>query len=206
MKKIGLYIIIAAISIVTSGCINIKSDYPDISYYTITPDKDSLISDYMIDGSVLVRAFDISNSYDTDYITVMAEKKVKKFFYHRWADNFDKLATDYIIQAFIEKNLFSKGVYSTSTYVVPDYILEAYIIQVKNVYDEENDDNYSEVKIKFNMLRRLNKTSEPINIFNKEFSSKVHFEDDKVKYIAPAINKAMKNITNKLFETISEFE
>lgn len=191
--------------IVTNSCINLKSDYPDIQFYNISPDFDSIKSDFQIPGSIFIRQFSSGNAYDTDYfIASTGENKIKKYFYHRWTDNFNNLATDYFIQTFTRKKIFSDGVYESTSYIIPDFVLEGHIIEILAHNDlDNNENNYASISINLSFINRGNKLNEPVKLFNKEFSAKVKRPNKKVSTIAPAFDSCMTIITNKLIKEIS---
>lgn len=203
MKKLIMIMLFAFLAGFISSCISVKSDYPDIKYYNINFNKDSIADCNTIEGSLLIRGFEISNEYNTDHILVNTEGKVKRYFYHRWIKNFEQIATDYTIKAITEKEIFSDGVYTISTYIAPDYVLEAYVMEVKTVFDEENEDFFVRLKIKFNMIQRKEITTDPVEIFNKVFTSVIKIEEDRIKHVPPAVESAMEDILSQLINEIS---
>jgi ABC-type uncharacterized transport system auxiliary subunit len=204
MKNLKILLVLLVLVPLMNSCIDIKSDYPDIKYYSLNFYADSISSKKTIEGSLLIRGFAISNEYDTDYLLVNTENKVKRFFYHRWFKNFNQIATDYTIKAFTEKKVFDGGVYTVSTYVSADYILEGYVMEVKNVFDKEKDTNYTQLKIKFNMIKIESRTTEPLELFNEVFTSTVTMPDDRIKYVPKAVETAITDITNQLIKKIED--
>ncbi len=204
MKKTLTILVLAFLLSLINSCVSIKSDYPDIKFYALDFNNDNISAGKKIEGSLLVRGFEISNEYNTDYLLVNTEGSIKRYFYHRWIKNFELLATDYIVKAMTEKEIFSKGIFTISTYIAPDYVLEGYVMDVKTVFDDENEDYFVELKIKFNMIERIQITKEPVELFNKVFSSKVKIEDDKIMLVPPAVETAMEDITSRLISEIAE--
>lgn len=203
-KKILTLSIILAFYL--ASCVNIRTPSPNINYYTLKPGEISKEEFGQVPGALKIRKFTISNEYDTEHIiAARSENRVKKYFYHRWLNNFSEMSLDYIIKTFSKNEIFEKGVLESTTYVLPDYILEGYVIELY-AKNDENDagENFVKLSMKFNFIKRFDEVKDPAILFNKVFTVKVERQDNKAGSIPRAFNIAMNRLTKDLIKEISK--
>ena len=202
-KKILILSILLAFYL--TSCINIRTPSPNINYYTLEPGEISKEKFEQLPGALKIRKFTISNEYDTEHIiATRSDNRIKKYFYHRWLNNFSQMSLDYIINTFSKNEIFDKGVLESTTYVLPDYILEGHIIELYAMNDEDEDgDNYVKLSVKYNFIKRFDEAKDPAIIFNKVFTEKVKRPDNKARSILKVFNIAMNRITLDLIKEIT---
>ncbi|MBI5326228.1 MAG: hypothetical protein HZB41_13320, partial [Ignavibacteriae bacterium] len=96
MKNFFKYIIFIP---VLYGCISLKSEYPEISYYRLHQETVKSTDIINIPGTLQIRNFSCSDQLNTEHImAIWDEAKVQNYYYHRWVSAPADLVTDFIIE------------------------------------------------------------------------------------------------------------
>jgi ABC-type uncharacterized transport system auxiliary subunit len=200
------YIYFFAVFMTLQSCITIKDNYPDIKFYSLTHEPASVLTYPKQDLSLLFLSLRISPEIDSRHLIGYTDGKLQRYFYHRWINDLNDLSSDYLINKISESSLFGKGVIKSSSIIIPDLILEGEILDAKASSNDNNkpESNYVEVKIRFSFIRRSAAGSERKIIFNKDYNEKALRSNYEVNTIAPAISKALTQISNKLIDDINQ--
>ena len=187
------------------GCINLKSEYPDINYYKLTQTQLMQINSKPVDALLHVRDFTISSDFKTDRLIARdRETPLKFYYYHRWLSDCDELITDFVIHRLSRYNIFSGGVETGTTVASPHYYLEGRIFEVLAHNNDENHENlnYVTVEIKFELIKNEISKSEKQIIFSKIYKKKVVRQNNKAKSIPASLSKAIADATDELVSDI----
>lgn len=206
-SKLRSILFILLISIVAVSCINLKSDYPQINYYSLNQDALSIPHLQEINSALQIRDFSISYQYSTDHIIARwTDTKTQVYFYHRWITDFDDLSTDFIITRFNNVKLFKKGVVGTKTTVIPEYILEGEILDViaKNSTASAPGDNFVSLSIRISVIKRNPMKNERNILISKVYEKRVNRNNSSVATIPTAFSKAISTICDEMIVDIQE--
>ena len=187
--------------LLTSGCFSIKSDYPRVEYYRLSPEPLSLKNIAKINASLLVRDFSAGGELDTEHLTVLwSDNQVQQYYYHRWVNDCATLVTDFIINRYNQYNAFGGSVVRSSSYILPDYILEGQILELIAVNNAEKSKEPCNVSlsIQVNLLSRIPLKPENKVVLSKVYNLKVPRENNSVKTIVTAASKGISQIADKL--------
>lgn len=198
-------IIFLLIFIILNGCINIKSDYPDIKYYQLSQPEQAKLDIYKTDGLLLIRDINIeSGAYGSQIIANWDKKRVQKYFYHRWIDDIDLLIRDFFVLRINNSGLFKNGVEKTIRSVIPDYMLD---ISILDFYIESQSDNnnisFVNIELSIKLVRVGTGLSENEFILNKTYKNRIIRPDNNVENIASAVSKSLAMICDNLIVDIS---
>ena len=113
------------------SCINLRTDYPKITYYNLMGAPTIISTDFQIDASLQIRDVEVAGGIEGDYLYYSSENSsIKKLFYHRWITDISSVATDFFKRRYSELNVFQQGVINSSSAVIPDYTLELRLQQM----------------------------------------------------------------------------
>jgi ABC-type uncharacterized transport system auxiliary subunit len=180
-----------------SACIDIKSDYPKISYYGLTQSKTETGVGSHIPGTLLVKDIKFPGQFDTQFIIEnFEESKVKKYHYHKWADLPSVLVSDFVRARLNLFEAFTGSIIEPGSKVYPDYILEINYLQ----YDAVNKKNGSFVDLaaKIVLFKKIKDKPQTETILSEVFTNQTPRENDKIESIAPAFSKAISKITDEM--------
>jgi len=181
-----------------SGCINLREDYPEINYYTLsnTSNKESREKVF---GILQVRNFSAPVALAGQRIMVQDyDGSSQRLYYHRWSDNFDQLFTWLAISRLSEQKIFSGGVVSQNTNLVPNYILEGEILNLNAFNHKIPDSSFVELSVKFSLLGYNADSSNFILYFTNSYKQKVMRNNAKPNSIPRAVNTAANDIIEKM--------
>ncbi len=199
MKKIvAITVLLLAM---LSSCINLKDEYPDITYYSLNDIQSNISEIKQVDGALLIRNFSISSEFDTKHLLANWDsKRVQKYYYHRWISDISDMTTDYIFNRISKLKVFSNGAISSTSMIIPDYILEGQIINlaVNNTDLLESGNNNAEIEIKINLIIRNKEIPGETTIFTQVYKEEVLRQNNLVTSIAPAVSRGISLISDKI--------
>jgi ABC-type uncharacterized transport system auxiliary subunit len=200
-------LVIILLFIGLSGCINIKSDYPQVEYYMLNQEATTFKNTATIEGTLQIRNFAVNEQLESNYLLALKDdNSIQKYYYHRWITDLSSLTTDFIITRFNNLKAFTGGVIRASGMLTPDYILEGQILEfnARNVENSEKQKPYISVNIQVSLVKRIPFQTDIHLILNKVYSLKINRESNNVSTIAPAFSKAVSQITDILMNDIQE--
>jgi ABC-type uncharacterized transport system auxiliary subunit len=190
-----------------SGCISLKSDYPEINYYRLNQEPGSFTNIGTLNGTLEIRNFTTSREYDTEHLlAVWEDTKLQKYYYHRWVTPCPELLTDFFVNRFIQLNVFTGGTVKSNTILVPDFIMEGQIIEML-AHNSKKDDagsNYVLISVQINIVQREPLKSEKNIILNKLYTISFPRPNSEVTNIPPAFSKALSQLVDKLMVDVYE--
>jgi ABC-type uncharacterized transport system auxiliary subunit len=203
LRKAEFIIALFLIAVTLGGCINLREDYPEITYYSLEPSKGEPARS-KVDGVLQVRPFGGSNLISSRRFIV--EKSVggfDKFYYHRWSDDFQELFTWAVINDMSARKAFTGGVVNQGTALVPNYILEGDILGLRMYNDEKDhtDSSFVELSVKVSLLGFDSANSLKV-IYTNLYNKKVTRKTNRATTIAPAVNSAANEIISLFTEDI----
>lgn len=207
INKLKTILLFLLITVITYSCINLKSEYPKINYYSLKQDAISIPHVQKINTALQIRDLSIGYQYSTDHIIARwTDTKTQVYFYHRWITDFEDLATDFIITRFNKANLFNKGVVGTKTTVIPEYILEGEILDVIAINSTTSapGDNFVTLTIRINVIKRNPMKNERNILISKVYEKKVNRTNSSVTTIPSAFSKAISAICDEMIVDIQE--
>lgn len=184
------------------GCINLREDYPTISYYSLsnTSNKESREKVF---GILQIRNFNAPNILSGQRILVEnSDGSSQRLYYHRWSDNFDQLLTWLAISRLSEQKIFSGGVVSQNSNLIPNYILEGEILNLRAVNHRNPDSSFVELSVKFSLLGYNQDSSNFVLYFTNTYNNKILRNNSRPSSIAEATNLASNNILEKMTNEI----
>lgn len=183
-----------------SGCINLREEYPNIYYYSLSSNTNKE-SREKIDGILQIRNFNAPNLLSGQRIIVENfDGTSQKLYYHRWSDNFDQLITWLAISRLSEQKIFSGGVVSQTSNLVPNYILEGEILNLRAFNHKIADSSFIELSIKISLLGYNRDTSNFVLFYTDVYNKKQSRTNSKPNSIPHAVNIA----ANEILEQISK--
>ncbi len=185
-----LFFILCTVFLVNS-CVNIKKEYPQITYYSLQQARLLIDSMHKRDASLLIRSVDIPESYSARFLIAEVDnRRVQRYFYHRWINDLSSLATDFLEFRIISYNLFGKGVVRSSSITIPDFYLESKIIAL-DVHNStiSPDSNYVSITMNFNFFQRTNTTDGTKLLFSNTYSNNIRRPNNFAGSIPPAISR-----------------
>ncbi len=204
MKK--NYIVSVIIVLFLSGCINLKDEYPEISYYQLS-DLPSTISEIkQIKGALHIRNFSINSECDTKHLLANWDGiRVQKYYYHRWINDISDMTTDYIFNRIAKLKVFSEGPIRSTSVIIPEFILEGQIINlnVNNTENPEKGKNNVEIEMKINLIIKNQDKPGEKTIFTELYSETVIRQNNFASSIAPACSRGLSLISDKISVDIS---
>lgn len=183
------------IIIITTSCINIRSDYPEITYYELNTSPPE-ISKIKIQNTLMIR--DFKAPFLSSPRIFMVEKpngEYEKLFYYRWANNFDVLFNGALLNYLSKSEAFLGGVVTTNSSLIPAYTLEGEILNLRIYNDEEKNKSFAELSVKVNLLGYSPDDSVQFQLFYTNlYTKKIMRATSKPETIAPAVNTAVNEI------------
>jgi ABC-type uncharacterized transport system auxiliary subunit len=205
--KITFFIIciITFSSIILSSCINIKSDYPEITYFELSVPKTDK-SKNKIHNTLMIRDFKAPFlSSPRVFMVENASGESEKLFYYRWANNFDVLFNGVLLNYLSNSEAFLGGVVTASSSLIPAYTLEGEITNLHIYNDKEKNKSYAELSIKVNLLGYTPNDSIQFQLFyTNVYNKRVMRETSDPTTIAPAVNKAVSEICSEMLTDITD--
>lgn len=186
-----------------TSCINLREDYPKIEYYELKPTQDAP-SRIKADGILQVRPFDASSILsERRFIVEKSSGGYDKFYYHRWADDFQELFTWLTINRLSNLKCMTGGIVSQGTALIPNYILEGSILQLR-IYNNENkeDSSFVSLSVKISLMAYPKDSTSLKVIYANVYDKKIMRESSKASTIAPAVNDAANEIITRFSEDI----
>ncbi|MBE2188483.1 MAG: hypothetical protein IAE98_03365 [Candidatus Kapabacteria bacterium] len=190
LTKIFFIVMIVAMF---SSCLNLKKEYPEITYYGLTPDKRLIDSLNTQDVAVLLRNVEVPEAFSVRSIIANVDNKtIQRYFYFRWINDLSYLVTDFVESILIEYKLFGRGVVRNSSITLPDYFLESRIIEMDIRNSTINpDSNFVALSVNFNFFKRTETKEGNKLIFSKTFDHKVKRPNNFAESIPPAVSKSL---------------
>ncbi len=189
----------------TNSCINPKNEYPEIKYYNLSQVNTNKLDLYNINGSLLIRDIAVSSTLFGSQIMVNWDgKKIQRYFYHRWAEDFDLIAYDFFLLRISNSNLFKKGVVKNISSLLPDYLLD---INILNLYVESrsNSDeiNFVNAEVSVTLSKRGVTLKDNELIFTKIYNNRIVRNNNQVDNVAEFVSLTLSKITDNIIVDIS---
>ncbi|HRP01561.1 MAG TPA: ABC-type transport auxiliary lipoprotein family protein [Candidatus Kapabacteria bacterium] len=203
MKLTLIFFIISIFSL--NSCINLKNEYPDIKYYSLSQIKDKSLDIYKVDASLYVRNISTNSIiYGSQLIINWDDASIQKYFYHRWAEDFDLIANDFITQRIQESGLFKQGVTKVIGSILPDYILDISIDDL-DIDSKSNSDEINSVtlQITISLIKRNFEGKDNIFLFNKTYQNRAIRKNNKVENVAENTSLVLSKIVDDMIVDIS---
>lgn len=198
-------LLIALCAVIASGCISVKTEYPDIAYYRLDQTAATLPTNLKINGALLVRHFTINGDFDTDHLLAREpDGDIKRYYYHRWISDPPEMATNFFIDQCIESGIFTQGVIGSSSAILPKYILEGRILEMIATNGKSNKPkkNFVTVRIQLTLLEFIPDQVERPVVFQRLYERKVLRKNGKAKSIPEAFSKAMSDLAGQALSDI----
>ncbi|TAL67361.1 MAG: hypothetical protein EPN82_15440 [Bacteroidetes bacterium] len=189
------------------GCISLKSEYPDISFYRLTQGPSKFRVGISNEGTLQIRNFSSSDQLGTEHImAIWDEQKIQNYYYHRWISAPAELVTDFIIERINNSKLFKGGVIKPNSLLIPDYILEGHLLDMiaHNTHDNELDTNYVVISYQISLIKKEPLRAEKNVLLNKLYSISIPRENNQVATIAPAFSRGMSDLSDIMLNDINE--
>ncbi|MDR0926816.1 MAG: ABC-type transport auxiliary lipoprotein family protein [Ignavibacteria bacterium] len=193
---------IALILIVVSitGCISIKSKYPESTYYKLTQVKPANPDVAMLstDNSIFIRDFEINSDIQTSKIVVSEDvNTIKRYNYHQWTAPLNDVITEFTMTRISNYGTFKKGV-ATSIYTSnPDYVLECNILTC-NINNHPNNVNNVEVSISAILQKSDHSTIQYVPVFSKTYTKIINRNDNSIESAVVALSNAISQIDDEI--------
>lgn len=206
---IFLYSSLFLFLILISGCINLKSVYPEIQYYRLSQEAGILqnLNTGTIKGNLQIRNFTIGAELETEHLLALVdENKLQVYQYHRWISDINDLITDFFVTRWNSYNFFSGAVLKSSTMIIPDYILEGHVLDMfaHNNKDNVKDGNFVYISLRVTLLKRIPLSTDRNIVINKVYTNKTLRESSSVNTLAPTYSKCISEIADKMLYEIQE--
>jgi ABC-type uncharacterized transport system auxiliary subunit len=205
MKK---YILILFLAIISSSCLNLRVEYPEINYYRLTQFQGKFENMGLgnIEGTLQIRNFDVSDQIDTEHLlAIWSETKVQKYYYHRWITNCADMTTDFIVSRYNSFRVFTGGVVQSGSIIVPDYIMEGQVLDmIAYNTDDKKKENYVFLSMRISLLKKVSLNIDKKIILNKVFEVKYPRDNAAVENIPVAFSRALSQISDQMFLEIQE--
>ena len=192
MPRLNILVWSAGVLIIVAGCVSIRTEYPDISYYRLSeqPLQPALL-EYRIPAGLWIRPFSVDAEFATErFILIRSDGIVQRLFYHRWVADPANLVTDAIAHRLIRYATFTKGIFRERTLARPRYRLEGRILEFAAAVDEDNDRYVGRLKIYFSLLEyHPQQYYRPI--LHQLVEVSLPSEEDELELIAPVMSNAV---------------
>lgn len=184
---------------IVCSCIKLKTEYPEIKYYTLTQELKPPILTEQLKGTLQIKDFTISDENEKEYITVrLSNSKVHQNYYSRWSGDFSSLFSDFLFKRYNNSQVFSGGVVKSSSIAVPDYYLEGHIVEMfaYNSELDRSDSNIVFLSLKVNLFKRIGIKIEREPILSRTYNSKITRVSNSVSNIADSYSKCAADIAD----------
>ncbi|MFP4527404.1 MAG: ABC-type transport auxiliary lipoprotein family protein [Candidatus Kapaibacterium sp.] len=202
MKKTSIFILLL---VITTGCINVRTEYPAISYYELQKQPISLEKIDTVPGALQIRQFDVVSEFDTDAILArLGPTEVERYNYHRWITDLSSMVTDYILSRYSRAGAFTNGIIGATSMIVPDYILEGQVLEMIAVNSESEERGANRVVfiLKANLIKRRSMEVERDILLSETYNIEIPRRNNAVATIAPAFSKAIAQASDRLLVDI----
>lgn len=200
--RITIYLIAIVSIFITNSCINIRTPYPEISYYQLEQMQSVVSKSLDLDAVLQIRDVVPAEHICTDHLFAMWDNKnIRKYFYHRWVSDVPYLIGDFFKQRYSNFNSFKKGVVNSSSVLNPDYFLELRLLDFNcfSSDDDEKDSTYVTVSMQAVFSKRDPDSSEPKVLMSQTFNTSAKRGNNDISSIAPAFSKAVSEISDLIF-------
>ncbi len=182
-----------------TGCISLKSEYPNITYYRLEPNLSAGQEPGGIDGTLLIREFSISGEYDSEHLLrAESETEIQRYYYHRWIQEPASMLSDFVLNRMLSRKLFGEGVVKGGTQILPDYFLEGRVLEMVAGNASEGRSGWVRLRIHFVLVELRAGQAERRVLLQKVFSATGERADDTAASIAAAMSAAAARVTDAL--------
>jgi len=193
-------ILLLTVPLFFCGCGSlIKQPAPIISYYQLdyTP---GISSNALVDKTILIKSFYISETYNSDTIIYSVGKyKCNYYPYKQWISSPQDQVTKSLRRDFMKSGAF-KGVVIPGQLQKPDLIFSGAITEVQeNIRDKKASGT---VKINVTLLKPANKTIPQEIIFQKSYEQEVDCEINNTESLVKALSEATKRISANVIQDV----
>lgn len=181
-----------------TSCIGIPTEYPEIEYYSLSHIDIKENKYYLFDYSIKLEDVNIPSEFESLFILEQKDKnQVEKYIYHRWLTTPDVLYKNYLNSYLAKSNIFKSILFAENRSIIPDITINANIVDFK----ANKIDNNVYVIINFVVTKNNQDNSAEI-ILNKNYEHRVERENNKIRNIPVAYNKAINMITNSFINDL----
>jgi ABC-type uncharacterized transport system auxiliary subunit len=203
-KKMKLIALFLFLLLLLPGCFSIKSDYPEIEYFTLEQEPLSATSGAKINATLLVKDFTVNENLETDQMLASdGDGKVRRYYYYRWNSDYAAMITDFFVNRYNTIEGFTGGVVKSSSLIVPDYILEAQVLDMM-AFNSDGGNSHVELKIQASLLRTVPMSSEKQIVFSKMYYNKTPRSGSAITSVIPSYSKALSKIADEMFDDIQQ--
>lgn len=188
-----------------TNCVSIRTQYPAITFYIL--ETQPIDTSYPpIEAAIFIPSFTINAEYSSPRIAIVQPSGIlSRSFYHRWAAPPEELVTESIVQQLRHYGIFAKGIYREFSHFLPEYLLTGHIATFAAYYDEQRNRYEARVSICFSLFYHAHTSSsgyEPL--FQTTIAVSIPCNSDEIDQIAPAMSKAVSQLTRQLCTRILE--
>lgn len=186
--------------LILQSCINFRTDYPKIKYYSLQQLPFTFRSIASLDALIAFKDFRIPSELETNSIVAKwKDGRVQKYYYFRWSSDYLEMISDFIFARFNLSGGFSKPIVYASSMVLPDYFFDCQVIDFSAYSD--NDDakgNFVQVSLHISLTQRLPMSTGNNIVLSKLYTQKVERENEFAESIPPAFSKALSLVVDKI--------
>jgi ABC-type uncharacterized transport system auxiliary subunit len=186
------------------GCFSLKTEYPEIEYYTLEQEPLSAVSGSKINATLLVKDFTVNENLETDQILASGgDGKITRYYYYRWNSDYAAMITDFFVNRYDTIEGFTGGVIKASSLIVPDYILEAQVLDMM-AFNSDAGNSHVELKIQASLLKTMPMSSDKQIVFSKMYYNKTPRSGSAITSVIPSYSKALSKIADEMFDDIQQ--
>ena len=182
-----------------ASCINIRTEYPQITFYQLSGEPSIISPDMKIDAALQIRMRN-TDGIDNDHLSRCLKMKIKKIFLSPLDQRCCSLTTDFS-KPLYRTHVFRNVVINASSAVIPDFYLELRLVQMDcfSSTQKPKDSSYVEVVIQATLIKSPVDKTQTRTLAARSFKSRIKRPDAEIKSIVPAYNKAFSELTDMIF-------
>lgn len=170
LRRLCLPATVAALSVALSGCVTVRSEYPEIRYYRLADSRplDPLLKN-TYDLSVWLRPIEAELSVDKPQMSRRsAESQLERMFYDRWAAPPPELIGEVFRHRWMRYGVFRQGLVRNASAVIPDVIIEARLADFTFSQPETRGDTLrAHVSMAVTLIRNDKDSTGPVVLLSK---------------------------------------
>ncbi|MCK5852628.1 membrane integrity-associated transporter subunit PqiC [bacterium] len=195
-------ILLLSVPLLFCGCGSlIKQPAPVISYYQLnyTPE---ISSNALIDKTILIRPFYISETFNRDSIMYSSEEfKCNYYPYKQWISAPQNQMTELFRSNFMKSGIF-KAVIIPGQLQSPDLLLSSALTEIQE--NTKGEKSFGTVKINVTLSKPAFKTIPQQIIFQKSYKESVECEINNTDSLVKALSEATKRISAKAIKDVTD--
>ncbi len=207
---------IIAISVIPIifGCVNVnvKSKYPNISYYNLTQEATPVskqLGTRSIDKNIFIKNFTIASEMDTEKIIIIENDTSQiRCNYNQWTAPMDELLMDFVINRANRYEIFKKGIYRSAATANFDMVLECHVISynIHNYSENSNKQNYVELTFTVNLFSSEKTETGFVPIMSKTYSQKITRADNSINSAVAGLSKLTSEMVDEMIDDIFKMQ